>query len=115
MSRAISYFLQDICGLPITTYFSAVKLRWLLDNCPKVAQAAAEGRCLFGTVDSWLIWVSMARTHFHTQSHDQGGHSSGKSLGYFIFLQDQGKVRVFCKMIREILNTKKSWKSQGIS
>ncbi|XP_053408205.1 glycerol kinase-like isoform X1 [Mercenaria mercenaria] len=48
--------LRPLCGLPITTYFSAVKLRWLLDNCPKVAKAAAEGRCLFGTVDSWLLW-----------------------------------------------------------
>lgn len=48
--------LRPLCGLPITTYFSAVKLRWLLDNCPKVATAAAEGRCLFGTVDSWILW-----------------------------------------------------------
>jgi len=48
--------LRSLCGLPITTYFSAVKLRWLLDNCPKVATAAAEGRCLFGTVDTWLLW-----------------------------------------------------------
>lgn len=43
-------------GLPISTYFSAYKLKWLLDNVPAVAQAAAEGRALFGTVDSWLIW-----------------------------------------------------------
>lgn len=48
--------LRALCGLPITTYFSAVKLRWLLDNCPRVATAAAQGRCLFGTVDSWLLW-----------------------------------------------------------
>ena len=56
-----SYFpvFQGLCGLPITTYFSAVKLRWLLDNCPKVAEAARQGRCLFGTVDSWLLWVSI--------------------------------------------------------
>ena len=50
---------QGLCGLPITTYFSAVKLRWLLDNSPKVAEAARQGRCLFGTVDSWLLWVSI--------------------------------------------------------
>ncbi|KAL4228636.1 Glycerol kinase 3 [Mactra antiquata] len=49
-------YLRPLCGLPITTYFSAVKLRWLLDNSEKVATAAAEGRCLFGTVDSWLLW-----------------------------------------------------------
>lgn len=45
-----------VTGLPISTYFSAYKLKWLLDNVPAVAQAAAEGRAAFGTVDSWLIW-----------------------------------------------------------
>ncbi|KAH3868573.1 hypothetical protein DPMN_031723 [Dreissena polymorpha] len=48
--------LRSLCGLPIATYFSAVKLRWLLDNVPAVSKAAQEGRCLFGTVDSWLLW-----------------------------------------------------------
>lgn len=48
--------LRDKCGLPISTYFSAVKLRWLLDNIPEVSEAAKAKRLLFGTVDSWLIW-----------------------------------------------------------
>lgn len=51
------HFSQALCGLPINTYFSAVKLRWLLDNCEAVKKAVEEDRCLFGTVDSWLIWV----------------------------------------------------------
>lgn len=49
-------FLRPQCGLPITTYFSAVKLRWLLDNVSEVKTAVAEDRCLFGTVDTWLLW-----------------------------------------------------------
>lgn len=49
-------YLKPLCGLPISTYFSAVKLRWLQDNVPRVKKAMNEGRCLFGTVDSWLIW-----------------------------------------------------------
>ncbi|XP_071095510.1 glycerol kinase 3-like isoform X1 [Haliotis cracherodii] len=49
-------YLRPKCGLPITTYFSAVKLRWLLDHSEKVKVAVKEGRCLFGTVDSWLLW-----------------------------------------------------------
>ena len=53
----LPHFWQALCGLPINTYFSAVKLRWLLDNCEAVKKAAEEDRCLFGTVDSWLIWV----------------------------------------------------------
>uniref|UniRef100_A0A3Q3GXZ0 glycerol kinase n=1 Tax=Labrus bergylta TaxID=56723 RepID=A0A3Q3GXZ0_9LABR len=43
-------------GLPISTYFSAVKLRWLLDNVDEVAQAVMSERAMFGTVDSWIIW-----------------------------------------------------------
>ncbi|XP_025831474.1 glycerol kinase-like isoform X2 [Agrilus planipennis] len=49
-------FLKEACGLPVGTYFSAVKLRWLIDNVPVVKQAIVENRCLFGTVDTWLIW-----------------------------------------------------------
>lgn len=48
--------LKDICGLPITTYFSAVKLRWLLDNIPVVSQAQMQNRLCAGTVDAWLIY-----------------------------------------------------------
>ncbi|KAM4861370.1 glycerol kinase-like [Thomomys bottae] len=49
-------FLKAKTGLPLSTYFSAVKLRWLLDNVIKVQKAVEEKRALFGTVDSWLIW-----------------------------------------------------------
>eukprot|EP00105_Crassostrea_gigas_P007692 XP_011422020.1 PREDICTED: glycerol kinase-like [Crassostrea gigas] len=49
--------LRAYCGLPITTYFSAVKLRWLMENVEPVRKAIQENRCLFGTVDSWLLWV----------------------------------------------------------
>jgi glycerol kinase len=43
-------------GLPVSTYFSAVKMMWLLENVPAVADAVAEGRCLFGTIDSWILY-----------------------------------------------------------
>uniref|UniRef100_A0A8D1S2F1 glycerol kinase n=1 Tax=Sus scrofa TaxID=9823 RepID=A0A8D1S2F1_PIG len=49
-------FVKSKTGLPLSTYFSAVKLRWLLDNVRKVQKAVEEERALFGTVDSWLIW-----------------------------------------------------------
>lgn len=49
-------YLKPLCGLPLSPYFSAVKLKWLQENVPKVKKAMVEGRCLFGTVDSWLIW-----------------------------------------------------------
>jgi glycerol kinase len=43
-------------GLLLDPYFSATKMRWLLDNEPAVAEAAAAGRLAFGTIDSWLAW-----------------------------------------------------------
>ncbi|KAJ3145318.1 hypothetical protein HDU89_007175 [Geranomyces variabilis] len=49
-------YLQEKCGLPFSTYFSGVKLRWLLDNVDAVKKAHDEGRLAFGTIDSWLIY-----------------------------------------------------------
>jgi glycerol kinase len=43
-------------GLPLATYFSALKLRWLLDNVPGARARAEAGSLLFGTIDSWLAW-----------------------------------------------------------
>ncbi|KAF5093479.1 hypothetical protein D0Z03_002397 [Geotrichum reessii] len=48
--------IHGLCGLPISTYFAAVKLRWLLDNEESVKTAYEEGNLCFGTVDSWLLW-----------------------------------------------------------
>uniref|UniRef100_A0A8C6NLD2 glycerol kinase n=1 Tax=Nothobranchius furzeri TaxID=105023 RepID=A0A8C6NLD2_NOTFU len=48
--------LRHKTGLPISTYFSAVKLRWLMDNVSEVHEAVMSHRAMFGTVDSWLIW-----------------------------------------------------------
>jgi glycerol kinase len=43
-------------GLPLSTYFSGPKIRWLLDNVPGLREAARRGDALFGTIDTWLIW-----------------------------------------------------------
>ncbi|MDR7422055.1 MAG: glycerol kinase GlpK [Armatimonadota bacterium] len=43
-------------GLPISTYFSATKIRWLLTHVPEAAALAAAGHLRLGTVDAWLIW-----------------------------------------------------------
>ena len=43
-------------GLPLASYFSGLKLRWLLDNVPGARAKAEAGEALFGTVDSWLVW-----------------------------------------------------------
>ena len=43
-------------GLPLATYFSALKLKWLLDTVPGARARAESGDALFGTIDSWLLW-----------------------------------------------------------
>jgi glycerol kinase len=52
---------RDLCGLPLATYFSGPKIRWLLDSVPGLAERAEAGEVLFGTMDSWLIWRLTAR------------------------------------------------------
>jgi glycerol kinase len=43
-------------GLPLASYFSALKLRWLLDNVPDARRRAVAGDLAFGTIDTWLLW-----------------------------------------------------------
>ncbi len=43
-------------GLPLASYFSGLKLRWMLENVPGARQKAEAGEALFGTIDSWLAW-----------------------------------------------------------
>ncbi len=43
-------------GLPLASYFSGLKLRWLLDNVPDARRRAEAGELLFGTIDTWLLW-----------------------------------------------------------
>jgi glycerol kinase len=52
---------RELAGLPLTSYFSAPKLRWLLDNVPGLQERADAGEVLFGTMDSWLIWKLTGR------------------------------------------------------
>ncbi len=49
--------IRSKTGLIIDAYFSATKIRWILENVPGARQKAEEGRLRFGTVDSWLIWM----------------------------------------------------------
>lgn len=49
-------FFRTKTGLVLDAYFSATKLRWLLDNVIGARERAEKGELLFGTVDSWIIW-----------------------------------------------------------
>lgn len=47
---------REQTGLPIATYFSGTKMRWMLDNSEEVKKAETEGKLCFGTIDSWLTY-----------------------------------------------------------
>ncbi len=47
---------REKVGLPLATYFSGPKIKWLLDNVPGARARAERGELLFGTLDTWLIW-----------------------------------------------------------
>jgi glycerol kinase len=48
--------VRETTGLPIDTYFSGTKVKWILDNVPNSRERAKRGELLWGTIDSWLIW-----------------------------------------------------------
>ena len=54
--RGLAERVQSTTGLLIDAYFSATKIRWILDNVPGVRQRAEKGELAFGTVESWLIY-----------------------------------------------------------
>lgn len=54
--QGLSKFFKDKTGLLIDPYFSATKIKWILDNVEGVRERAKKGELLFGTVDCWLIW-----------------------------------------------------------
>ena len=48
--------IRQKTGLILDPYFSATKIKWILDNVPGAREGAQEGRLIFGTVETWLIW-----------------------------------------------------------
>lgn len=57
-------FFQDKTGLKLDPYFSATKVKWILDNVDGAREQAEAGELLFGTIDTWLIWkLSNGKAH----------------------------------------------------
>lgn len=47
---------RPVTGLPLATYFSGPKIRWILDNVPGIREAAEQGDAVFGNMDTWILW-----------------------------------------------------------
>lgn len=55
--QGLTDFIRSKTGLIIDAYFSATKIRWILENVPGARSRAEAGELRFGTVDSWLVWM----------------------------------------------------------
>lgn len=67
-NRNIDY-LRSLTGLPMSTCFSALKIKWLLENNKSVQESIERGALCFGTIDSWLIWVSVEQRNIFKHNH----------------------------------------------
>jgi glycerol kinase len=56
-AQGLTDTIRNKTGLIIDAYFSATKIRWILENVPGAREKAEQGKLRFGTVDTWLIWM----------------------------------------------------------
>ena len=85
---------RDKTGLPVATYFSGPKIKWILDNVAPARRAADKGQALFGTMETWLIW-------WLTGGPDGGSHVTDVTNASRTLLMDL----YTCKWDEEILQT----------
>lgn len=63
-ANGLEHAVREKTGLLIDAYFSATKIKWILDNVGGARQQAQQGNLLFGTIDTWLIWnLTRSKTH----------------------------------------------------
>ena len=64
ISAGLSDYVTEHTGLLIDAYFSATKIKWILDNVEGARERAEKGELLFGTIDTWLVWwLTGGRVH----------------------------------------------------
>lgn len=57
-------YLRSLCGLPLSTCFSALKIKWLIENVTAVKEALERDTLCFGNLDSWIMWVSKKNQNY---------------------------------------------------
>lgn len=72
--KGLTKVIRDKTGLVIDAYFSATKLKWLLDNVPGAREKAEKGDLLFGTVETWLIW-KLTNGHRHVTDYSNASRT----------------------------------------
>jgi glycerol kinase len=82
-------------GLPLSTYFSSLKLRWLLENIPGTREKAAAGELLFGNIDTFLLWNLTGGAHGGVHMTDVTNASRTQLLNLRALDWDQNLLAAF--------------------
>ncbi|XP_039746879.1 glycerol kinase-like [Pararge aegeria] len=82
-------------GLPLSTYFSSVKLKWLLQNVSAIKDAVTNGVCMAGTVDAWLIWNLTGGSRGGVHATDVTNASRTQLMSLKSLQWDKGLLRFF--------------------
>ncbi|MCL2215959.1 MAG: glycerol kinase GlpK [Defluviitaleaceae bacterium] len=73
-ARGYDKIIKEKTGLIVDAYFSATKVRWILENVPGARAAAEKGDLLFGTVDTWLVW-NMTQGKIHVTDYSNASRT----------------------------------------
>ena len=83
--RGLEALIKEETGLPVSTYFSGPKIKWILDNMPAVREKVKGGRAVFGNMDTWIIWNL-------TGGSDRGKHVTDYTNASRTMLMDLGQL-----------------------
>ena len=72
--NGLDEYVKEKTGLLIDAYFSATKIKWILDNVPEARTLAMDGKLLFGTVETWLIW-NMTNKQVHITDYSNAART----------------------------------------
>jgi glycerol kinase len=95
-------FFRTRTGLPLSTYFSALKLRWLLENIPGARRQADAGEVLFGNIDSYLLWKLTGGQNKGVHATDVTNASRTQLMNLKTLQWDEALLRAF-SIPRQIL------------
>lgn len=73
-NKGLEESIKEKTGLLIDAYFSATKVKWILDNVEGAREKAEQGELLFGTIDTWLIW-NLTRGKVHVTDYSNASRT----------------------------------------
>eukprot|EP00123_Amoebidium_parasiticum_P012286 comp21252_c0_seq1/m.28961 comp21252_c0_seq1/g.28961 ORF comp21252_c0_seq1/g.28961 comp21252_c0_seq1/m.28961 type:complete len:501 (-) comp21252_c0_seq1:466-1968(-) len=86
---------RQVCGLPVSTYFSGLKLKWLCDNVKGIHEALEKGDALFGTIDTWLLWNMTGGPNGGVHATDVTNASRTMLMNIHTCKWDEGMCKAF--------------------